>query len=119
MVDRGLEYVGRSQRDLAKFPEEVQEKAVFALLEAQVGGKHPDVRPLAGFGGTNVLQFGDTFHTDAYRVVYTIRFPGMVYVLHAFKKKSTKGVATPKPDMDVIHRRLKDAADLYARRSRG
>jgi phage-related protein len=113
---RELEYVGGSQRDLSAFPADVQEEAVFALLEAQGGGKHPDVEPLKGFSGADVLALARRFRGDAYRVVYTIRFPGVVYVLHAFKKKSTKGIETPKRDKDLITRRLKAAAELHARR---
>jgi phage-related protein len=116
MPRKELEYVGGSQRDLSKFPEAVQEVVVFALLEAQDGSKHQDAKPLTGFGGAGVLEVADTFKGDAYRVVYTVDFPGMVYVLHAFKKKSTKGRETPKKDMDLIRKRWKDAAELYARR---
>jgi phage-related protein len=118
MPQRDLEYVGRSSRDLRAFPEEVQEVVVFALLEAQAGGRHPDAEPLRGFHGADVLAISRRFRTDAYRVVYTIRYPDVVYVLHAFKKKSTKGIETPKKDMDLVERRLKAAAELHALRSR-
>lgn len=66
--------------------------------------------------GADVLSLGLRFRGDAYRVVYTIRSPGVVYVLHAFKKKSTKGIETPKREMERIARRLKAAADLHAGR---
>jgi phage-related protein len=115
-MPRDLEYVGRSQRDLSDFPEDVQEIVVFALLEAQAGGKHPDAEPLKGFSGADVLALALRFRGDAYRVVYTIRFSGVVYVLHAFKKKSTRGIETPKREIDLIRNRLKAAADLHARR---
>jgi phage-related protein len=117
-MPRGLEYVGRSLRDLRDFPEDVQEIVVFALLEAQSGGKHPDAEPLKGFSGADVLALALRFKGDAYRVIYTIRFPGVVYVLHAFKKKSTKGIETPKRETDLIAQRLKAAAELSARRDR-
>ena len=117
-MPRDLEYVGRSLRDLGDFPDNVQEVVVFALLEAQAGGKHPDAEPLKGFGGADVLALALRFKGDAYRVVYTIRFPGVVYVLHAFKKKSTKGIETPRRETELIARRLKAAAELHARRDR-
>jgi len=50
---------------------------------------------------------------DAYRAVYTVRFAGVVYVLHAFQKKSKKGIATPRRDIDLIKMRLKRAEDDY------
>lgn len=118
MARRDLEYVGRSRRDLSDFPEDVQDLVVFALLEAQEGRKHPDAKPLQGFGGAGVLEIVEAFRGDAYRVVYTIDFPGMVYVLHAFKKKSTKGRATSMRDIDLVRRRLRAAAELSTRRSR-
>ena len=116
MPQRELEYVGRSQRDLERFPEDVRELVAFALLEAMEGNKHPDAESLRGFGGAGVLAIYDSYKGDTYRVVYTIDFPGVVYVLHAFKKKSTKGDETPKPDMELIRERHKRARDLHAGR---
>jgi phage-related protein len=49
-------------------------------------------------------------------VIYTTAFADVVYVLHAFKKTSTSGIATPKQHIDVIQRRLKDAAEIHAKR---
>ncbi|MCC7022344.1 MAG: type II toxin-antitoxin system RelE/ParE family toxin [Thermomicrobiales bacterium] len=118
MSQRALEFVGRSKRDLEKFPEEVQELVAFALLEAMDGHKHQDAEPLRGFGGAGVLAVHDSFRTDTYRVIYTIDFPGMVYVLHAFKKKSTRGDETPRPDMELIRQRYKSAREIHARRER-
>ena len=114
MPERRLEYVGRSLRDLREFPEDVQDIVVFALLEAQEGRKHLDAKPLTGFGGASVMEVALTFRTDAYRVVYTVRFPGVVYVLHAFKKKSKKGSETPKRDLELIRQRLQEATRLHA-----
>ena len=116
MPRKDLEYVGGCKRDLSKFPEDVQEIVAFALLEAMDGHKHHDAKPLTGFGGAGVLEVPVSFKGDAYRVVYTVDFPGMVYVLHAFKKKSTRGIETPKKDMVLIRKRLKNAAVLHARR---
>ena len=50
---------------------------------------------------------------DTYRAVYTVRFAGVIYVLHAFQKKSRKGIATPKHEIDVIKARLKLAEGHY------
>jgi len=65
-----------------------------ALWEAQLGGKAAWAKPLQGFGGSGVLEVVDDFDGDAYRAVYTVRFADVVYVLHAFQKKSTSGIAT-------------------------
>jgi phage-related protein len=89
----------------------------YALYQAQLGLKALSAKPLRGFGGAGILEIVEDHHTDTYRAVYTVRFSELVYVLHAFQKKSKKGSATPKSDMDLIKRRLKVAQDDYKARS--
>ena len=115
MAQRRLIYVGRSQRDLEAFPEDAQDVVVQALLEAVDGFKHQDAMPLKGFHGAGVLEIRQSFQTDEYRVVYTTRFPEAICVLHAFKKKSRKGIATSRRDIDLIRQRLETAEELHAR----
>ena len=74
-------------------------------------------KPLRGFGGAGVLEIVEDYQTDTYRAVYTLRFAGLIYVLHAFQKKSKKGRATPKLEIDLIKRRLKAAEEHYKSRS--
>ena len=85
---------------------------------AETGEKHPDAKPLRGFGGAGVLEVVDDFDGDTYRAVYTVRFVEVVYVLDAFKKKAKKGKATPKVDMDRIQTRLRMAEDHYEKNYR-
>jgi phage-related protein len=68
-----------------------------ALWDAQIGDKASSAKPLKGFGGASVLEIIDDFDGDTFRAVYTVRFAAAVYVLHAFQKKSRRGIATPKP----------------------
>jgi phage-related protein len=77
-----------------------------ALSEAQQGGTHGTAKLLQGYKGHRVYQASDEFEGDAYRLFYTPQ-PEAVYVIHAFKKKSTRGIAIPKPDKDLIEQRLK------------
>jgi phage-related protein len=116
LPQRQLVFVGSSIDDLRSFPEDVKDVVGYALWLAQDGQKHPDAKPLKGFGGAGVLEVTDVYRGDAYRVIYTTSFADVVYVLHAFKKKSTSGIATPKQHIDVIKRRLKDAAEIHAER---
>ncbi|AKG67821.1 TPA: type II toxin-antitoxin system RelE/ParE family toxin [Serratia fonticola] len=109
-----LYWVGSSKKDLQSLPEEVQDVFGYALHLAQAGGKHSQTKPLRGFGGAGVLEVVEDFLTDTYRAVYTVKFGDAVYVLHAFQKKSSAGIATPKPDIDKIRERLK-AAENHAR----
>ena len=86
----------------------------YALYLAQVGKKHPDAKPLRGFGGASVLEVVEDWRSDTYRAVYTARFTEAVYVLHVFQKKSKQGIATPKSDLDLISERLKRAQEFHA-----
>ena len=81
----------------------------FALFQAQCGGKHLQARPLKGFAGAGVLEIIEDFDGNAFRAVYTVRFADAVYVLHAFEKRSKKGIKTPKREMDVVRSRLRMA----------
>ena len=108
-----VRWVGSSKNDLSAFPDEIKWRVGGALWDAQRGGKAPYVKPLKGFGGAGVLEVVDDFHDDTYRAVYTVRFAGVVYVLHAFQKKSKRGVATPKADIDLVVQRLRRAEEDY------
>ncbi len=93
-------------------PDDVQDTFGYALHLAQAGSKHGQAKPLKGFGGAGVLEVVEDHQGDTYRAVYTVRYAQAVYVLHCFQKKSTHGIATPKPDIDLIEARLKAVAAL-------
>jgi phage-related protein len=116
---KGLVWIGSSRRDLKSFPAEVKDVMGYALYQAQVGRKASSAKPLAGFGGAGVLEIVEDHQTDTYRAVYTVKFPELVYMLHAFQKKSKKGIATPKPDIDLIKKRLRVAEEDYKMRRPG
>src|SRR5207237_2247470 len=98
--------MGSSREALRNFPEEVRRDIGQALYAAQQGETDPAAKPLQGFGGRSVLEIIADHKGDTWRAVYTVRFQEAIYVLHAFQKKSKKGIATPKKDLDLIHRRL-------------
>ena len=108
-----VRWVGRSRDDLKSFPRDVQRRVGGALWDAQIGLKAPYAKPLKGFGGAGVLEVVDDFDGDTYRAIYTVRFAHVVYVLHAFQKKSKRGAATPKAQLDLISQRLKKAKEDY------
>ena len=109
-----LFWVGSTLEDVRRFPKEVRDAIGFALFQAHKGGKHINAKPLSGFGGGGVLEVVDDHDGDTYRAVYTVRFRGAVYALHAFQKKAKKGIQTPKQEMDLVRRRLKRAAELHS-----
>jgi len=108
-----VRWIGRSLEDLRRFPEDVRRRVGVALREAQLGAKAGYAQPLKGFGSAGVLEIVDDFDGNSYRAVYTVRFTGIVYVLHAFQKKSKKGIETPKPELHLIEQRLKRAKEDY------
>jgi phage-related protein len=92
----------------------------YALNQVQEGDEPIAAKALKGFGGRAVLELIDDFDSATYRAVYTVRFAGVVYVLHAFQKKAKKGSATPKQEIDLIKSRLRDAElDYRARTEKG
>ena len=93
-------------RDLKTFPKAVQRHVGQALYAAQCGEEYPAVKALRGFGGRSVLEIVADHQTDTWRAVYTVRVGDAIYVLHAFQKKSKKGIATPQNEIDLIRRRL-------------
>jgi phage-related protein len=108
-IPKPLLWVGSSKKDLLALPADVQDTFGYALHLAQTGGKHAQTKPLKGFGSAGVLEVVESEASSTYRAVYTVKIAGAVYVLHCFQKKSTTGIATPKPDMDLVRDRLKAA----------
>jgi phage-related protein len=109
-------WVGTSLQDLREFPEAVQDHMGYALYIAQRGGKHQDAKVLSGFGGAGVVEIIKDHRSDTFRAVYTLRYAGSVYVLHAFQKKSKTGRETPRRDIELIKRRLREAERIARER---
>ena len=110
-----LVFVAGSKKDLLDLPAAVIQQFGYALHLAQCGQKHESATVLKGFGSAGVLEVVEDFRGNAYRCMYTIKVAEVVYVLHAFQKKSKSGIATPQHDMDLIRERLK----LVLSRSKG
>lgn len=112
-----LRWIAASKKDLLAMPDEVQDRFGYALYLAQVDRKADRAKVLRGFGSAGVLEVVEDVRGSSYRAVYTVKFADAVYVLHCFQKKSTKGIATPKHEMDKIRERLKAAEALAMRRN--
>ena len=95
------------------FPRSVKRHVGQALYAAQRGEEYPTVKGLKGFGGRSVLEIVAEDQGDTYRAVYTVRFYDAIYVLHAFQKKSKKGISTPQREMELIKQRLAAAEQDY------
>jgi len=88
----------------------------YALYVAQRGGKHRNAKTLTGFGSAGVMEVVKDHRGDTFRAVYTVRFAEAVFVLHAFQKKSKSGRETPRMDIELIERRLRDAERIAKER---
>ncbi|MGE3556352.1 MAG: type II toxin-antitoxin system RelE/ParE family toxin [Candidatus Obscuribacterales bacterium] len=101
-----IRWAGSTLEDLRRLPRQVRRDVGYALGAAQRGERALNVKPLKGFGGASVLEVVENHDGDTYRAVYTVKLKDAVYVLHVFKKKSKRGIATPKAEMEVIRKRL-------------
>lgn len=111
--EKPLRWIASALNDLKNFPEDVQDVMGYALDLAQHGQKHPNAKPLRGFSGAGVLEIVDDLDGDTYRAIYTVKFEGVIYLLHSFQKKSKHGIATPKQDIELVKKRLKIAQENY------
>lgn len=109
---KALGWIGSSKKDLLTMPEKVMGTFGYALHLAQTGKKHDQAKPLHGFGSAGVLEIVEDWRGNTYRAVYTVRFAAAIFVLHVFQKKSKRGIATPKQDLDLIKQRLKIAEQI-------
>jgi phage-related protein len=113
--EKPLFWIGSAKRDLMQFPELVRDEIGAALSVAQFGGKHPKAKPWKG-EGPGILEIVEDYRGDTYRAVYTVRLKDAVYALHAFQKKSPKGIKTAQSDVELIRQRLKAAREDYEAR---
>jgi phage-related protein len=103
-------------KDLKSFPSEVKAEVGHALYAAQPRRHRPRGQATEGFRRRQRNGDRRAIRCNTWRAVYTVRFRGFVYVLHAFQKKSKSGIATPKKDIDLIHQRLAAAERDYRER---
>lgn len=111
--ERPLYWVGSSLEDIRAFPDAVIDVMGYALHLAQQGEKHPDAKPMKGFPGGSVLEITADYDSNTWRAVYTLKYKEVIYVLHAFQKKSTLGIKTPKQHLNMIHARLRRAQEHH------
>jgi phage-related protein len=110
-VMRPVRWMGNSKKSLLKFPSEVQKIIGDELQFMQFGGMPKDAKPFKGVG-SGVFELAVKYDKEAYRTVVAVQLGDYIYVLHAFQKKSKKGISTPKEDVDLIKQRLADAKEI-------
>lgn len=110
---RPLLWIASSKRDFIEMPEDVIRDFGHWLFQVQKGEIPKNAKVLSGFGGAQVMELWKDHADGTFRTVYTVRYAEVVVILHAFQKKSKKGIETPKQDVDLIYSRLKLAKVMY------
>ena len=108
---RRVSWVRAAWKEFGSFPQAVQERMKFALEIAAAGETADIAKAMKGFD-VGVFELALAYRSDAYRTVYAVRLGQDIWILHAFKKKSTQGIKTPKREIDVIHERIKRMREL-------
>ena len=108
---RPLVWLGNTIRNIRSFPEGAQKLLGDELQLLQFGGMPKDAKPFKGIG-SGIVEIALRYDKDAYRTVVAVQLGKKLYVLHAFQKKSKRGIATPKADVDLIKQRYKEATEL-------
>ena len=107
---RTIVWLGDSKKNLKEFPDKVRSDIGTALFAAQCGEMAEQAKPFKGVG-SGIFEIVERYNKDAYRLVYGVQIGAKIYVLHAFQKKSKKGIATSKQDVDVIKQRYRQAQE--------
>jgi len=110
-VLRPLVWLGDSLRNVRDFPDGAQKLLGDEIQLMQFGGMPKDAKPFKGVG-SSVVEIALRYSSDAFRVVLAIHIGSRIYVLHAFQKKSKKGIETPQRDVDLIRKRYTEAQEL-------
>jgi len=113
---RAVDFIGSAHDDLLAMPTEVRRQIGYALGFTERGLTHPNAKPLTGFSGVSVMEIVARHDTNTYRGIYTVKFEGMVYVLHCFQKKSKSGIAMTQQDKELIEKRLETAREHHKAR---
>ncbi len=111
---RAVVWLGDAKTNLRDFPEGARKLIGDEIQLLQFGGMPRDTKPFKGVG-SGVLEIAVRYDKDAYRSVVAVQLGERLYVLHAFQKKSKRGIATPKRDIELILRRYKEAKELANR----
>ncbi|MBN2242978.1 MAG: type II toxin-antitoxin system RelE/ParE family toxin [Acidobacteria bacterium] len=108
---RPISWIKPALKELEKWPEGVRSVCLTALTIAAEGGKADIAKPMHGMG-SGIFEIALPFRSDAYRVVYAVQLDEDIWVIHTFRKKSTRGIKTPKHEVDLIQDRLRALKEM-------
>jgi phage-related protein len=108
---RPVSWIRAALKEFEAFPEGAKSICLAALTIAAEGGKADVAKPMHGLG-SGVFEIALRFRGDAFRVVYAVQLAKEIWVVHAFQKKSTQGIKTPKREIDLTKERLTRLKEL-------
>jgi phage-related protein len=108
---RPISWINAALKEFETFPEGARSICLAALTIAAEGGKADVAKPMRGFG-SGVFEIALPFRGDAFRVVYAVQLAEEIWVVHAFQKKSTRGIQTPRCEINQIQARLKRLKEM-------
>ena len=108
---RTISWIKAARKDFEAFPARAIDRALDALTIVADGGTPDVAKPLAGLGA-GVWELAIKERGDAYRVVYALQLEDDIWVVHAFQKKSTKGISTPRHEIDLVRDRIKRLKEM-------
>lgn len=105
-ITRPISWIKAAEKDFKAFPDKVKREGLRSLTIAAEGYMADNVKPLKGFD-SGVMEIVLKHRGDAFRVIYALQIGEEIWVIHAFQKKSTQGIKTPKHEIDLVHERIK------------
>jgi phage-related protein len=108
---RPISWIRAALKEFEDFPEGTRSVCLTALTIAAEGAKADIAKPMHGMG-SGVFEIALPFKGEAFRVVYAVQLADEIWVVHAFQKKSTQGIKTPKREIDLIKDRLKRLKEM-------
>ncbi|MGO8756985.1 MAG: type II toxin-antitoxin system RelE/ParE family toxin [Terracidiphilus sp.] len=108
---RPVSWIKAARKDFEKFPAEAQSICLTALTIAAEGAKADIAKPFTGLG-SGVFEIALPFHGNAFRVIYAVQIASEIWVIHAFQKKSTQGIKTPRHEVELVKSRLKQLREI-------
>lgn len=108
---RPISWIKAAYKSFLTFPADVREEVLSALDIAAQGEMADTAKPLHGLG-SGVIELAIRHRGDAWRVVYALRVGTEIWVVHAFQKKSTSGIATPKHEIDLVAAHMKRLKEM-------
>lgn len=108
---RPVSWIKAALKEFEAFPQGAKTICLAALTIAAEGGKADIAKPMHG-QGSGVFEIALSFRSDAFRVIYAVQLGEEIWVVHAFQKKSTQGIKTPKREIDLVKDRLRRLKEM-------